>query len=576
MAKMKRSESGMSVAVDAKGTYVRTLGTKEGGAPVRFYLGTDRAQAVIRSLQLESAWDAVVRRWQRDHATGKPEWDGVTLTIAKAVARGESTCQVQPPSTNWQRDKPGQVIDLDTASAVALAPEAAVAWLRRLQDDFPTIRLTLEDASAQEQGEAFHTQQGRRLLEEGNRLLKKNTKQTLHQALDAYSSHLREANTKNGVLSTTGQTALKDVQRIKEHVVDMPLGSFDLAAIDAMLLHWSKRPLVKTVARMGMPAKKNTVKNTIKKIRAFIRWLHKAEFDWRKPADYEVEPFRSSSSQEELAEMLLGLQVELYLPAELTTLYQYAKPRERVWMLLALNCGFGIAEISSLLKSDIHLNKPHRYYRDQPASNRIERLRGKTEVYGEWRLWDATVEGLQWYLTTARAESTSKRVFVGSSGSPLAEQTSGGNRAQEIPNDWAALTKRIQKDLPEFRKLSFNKLRKTAISGISDLATGEIASIFGAHGQPFKGDNLLELYRNRPFDRVHLAVDQWGARLAGMMASVAEPFTTVGYKHSPKHEAERQRVRALRAQGYKLAKIVEETGFSWWVVRGYLKDWKPE
>ncbi len=303
----------------------------------------------------------------------------------------------------------------------------------------------------------------------------------------------------------------------------------------------------------------------------FIRWLHRAkEWEWRKPEDYEVLPLKVKLSAVELARRASSDQVETYSDAELVTLWKHAKPKERLYMLLALNTGAGIAEIATLQMGEIRLNQPHRKYGD--AGNWIMRIRLKSCVYGEWKLWDQTVDAIRWYMGV-RPQSGRTSLVLTQDGEPVADQTNGGNRAQTIPNTWARLTQRVRKlEDKGFRKLSFNKLRKTAINAIRDIAGGETAGVFACHGKPVPTDGLLDLYSNRDFRRVHDACFKWGERLTAMFAAVPEPFVAAKRRHQ-KSDAilrKRERVVELRGQGNTLAQIGEEMGLSIGAVRSHL------
>ncbi|MBY0230955.1 MAG: hypothetical protein K2W96_16845 [Gemmataceae bacterium] len=123
-----------------------------------------------------------------------------------------------------------------------------------------------------------------------------------------------------------------------------------------------------------------------------------------------------------------------------------------------------------------------------------------------------------------------------------------------------------------FRRLSFGKLRKTAINAIRDIAGGETAGVFACHGKPVPSDGLLDLYSNRDFRRVHEACARWGERLAPIFAAVPEPFTTTKRKHQTAESMlmMRQRVVELRGQGKTLAEVGAEVGLSIGAVRNHL------
>src|SRR5262249_52990122 len=149
-------------------------------------------------------------------------------------------------------------------------------------------------------------------------------------------------------------------------------------------------------AARGRPVSPETAKNMIKRIRHFIRWLHQSpDFAWRKPEDYEPEHARIGRTTAERAEKVRSAPVRTYTVDELAVLWKYASPRERLLMALALNCGFGQAEIASLQQADVFRGQPHGC---RPGTgNFIRRLRGSSDEYGEWKLWDVTERALNWY-----------------------------------------------------------------------------------------------------------------------------------------------------------------------------------
>jgi hypothetical protein len=565
MARKARAD----VAMDSGGNYVRNLGWKgEPGAykQHRFYLGTNRAEAVVRAARLAQVWAAVETRWQREPETPRPVWDEVTLQIGQAVSRGEPVCRLDLPGMLpiASDELPDHIKANDDGEAADL-----VAWARGLQDDFPMIRIVLDDDQIQGEGEEQWRRGGEEFIERGNRMLRKvKPRQTLHMALDAFGEHLRQRYSDGaGKLTLTGQVAVKDLTRLKDHIADMPLVDLDLAAIDRWVDYWSKRPLTKR----QKPAAVRTCKNTIKRIRMFVRWLHREKaFEWRKPNDYEVMPVKVKMSAAELAKKVNGVQT--YSDEELVKLWKHGKPKERFYMLLALNCGFGIAEIATLQTEEIHFHTKHRKYGE--VGNYIMRVRLKTGVYGEWLLWDETFEAVKWYLGV-RPPSQQTALVLTEKGEPVADQTSGGNRAQCIPNTWDRLIDRVRKlEDKHFRRLSFGKLRKTAINAIREIANGEVAGVFAAHGNPVPSDGLIDLYSNRDFRKVFEACRKWRERLSPMFLAVPEPFVRSKRRHQKPEDllAKRARIVTLRAEGKTLAEIGAIVGLSVNAVSNHLRQ----
>jgi hypothetical protein len=502
----------LTLSKDVRGNFKKDLGwkpvTKDGGEigfiQQQFYLGRDHAQALLRSLALDGVWDGIVKRWQRDWLTPWPVWDEITLQIGSAVARGDERAVLR-------------VTDTELAAEHEADPAAAVAWLQGLQDDFPGVRLALENERVQSEGRRHWEDMAKRLEEEGGqklaqaaRVVRKPTGQTLHQALDAYAESLP----KTVASPTSAKKAADEARVLKDHAKDMPLAALGLQEIEDFIAYWQKR----TMTRRKKPFAVQTVKDQIKRFRHFLRWLHKSPaLDWRKPSDYEVLPIRVRHTPAELAEKLTAEQVDTYTVDELATLYEYATPVERLYMLLALNCDFGNMEIATLQVKEIFFDYTHQSY---PLSgNFIRKIRHKSGVYGEWRLWPETVAGLRWYLAR-RPQTKETVVFVSKLGKPISTPTPGNNPNRRIFNTWSKLCDRIAKDFPTFRRLSFNKLRKTAANMVKRVSGGEVAGVFQCHGNPVRTDELSDLYNNRPFDKVHEATEQVRQQLAPMFARV--------------------------------------------------------
>jgi hypothetical protein len=218
---------------DGDGIYYHELGWKQGKGPGKFrqhkfYLGGDRTEAQVRYLRLDQVWAAAEKCWVREGGPGRPLWDETTLRVAQAVSRGESECRLELP--RWA------IVDgMDAATMVS--------WLQDLQEDFYMIRLSLADAEMQAGGEREWHDHGASLVAHGKKLMRKNVRQTLHEALDAFGGHLRQRYSDNaGRLSVTGQVAAKEIPLLKSHIADMPLGDLDLAALGPASWHWRGRP----------------------------------------------------------------------------------------------------------------------------------------------------------------------------------------------------------------------------------------------------------------------------------------------------------------------------------------------
>lgn len=501
------------------GQYYRELGWKEKADGTyrqhKFFLGKDRAEAMVRYLKLDQVWTGVEKHWAREgRLTPRAVWDEITLQIGKSVARGEIVCRLDLPE--WATAR----FTSEDGNSIGNDSESLVFWIRCLQEDFPNVRLELANTQVQEEGDAVLQREAEDHLDAYKRLRKRNTSQRLHAALDAFGVYQVTRQTDNaGTVSATGQVYKKEIPLLKEHVADACLCDVDSPFIERWLQFWAKRP----VTKRGDVAAITTCQNMIKRVKAFLRWLHR-EPSWEfRLVDVAFPTMKVKPTQKENAARANGNHIDTYTDAELCLLYKYALPRERLYMLLALNCGFGCAEIASLQDSEIHLDTIHKQYKT-PGSF-IIRIRGKTGVFAEWKLWDETVDAIKAYRASRpKPNKGTTTLLVNTEGESFTTQTSGGNRAQHIPNKWVHLTKRVRKEDAAFRSLSFNKLRKTAAQMCEEVSSsGETAGYFLAHGKPVSSDAILDAYRNRDFRRVHLACVQMRERLQPMIDAGNEP-----------------------------------------------------
>src|SRR5205823_6566444 len=106
--------------------------------------------------------------------------------------------------------------------------------------------------------------------------------------------------------------------------------------------------------------------------------------------DYEPARVRIRLTPTEMSARLTPERVQTYTLDELQTLWEYASAWERFLMVMALNCGFGVDQISMLQTTEFHeADQRH------PAPW-IGRVRYKTGVYGEWTLFPQTVQAVEW------------------------------------------------------------------------------------------------------------------------------------------------------------------------------------
>ncbi len=605
---------------DSRGRYFRNLGYKQtpkGYSQHKFYLGREEGKAKVAAIRLEQLWAAVCRRWERwtlavprekpDESClvrtarvpgtganvtfgvavgigedvefvrpGRPLWDDVTMAIAEAIRNGEAVARVPLP---------------DKLIPKGQGDPSVGHWLMQLREDVPGIVIELLDTERNQQAareihaSALSMQTtGREMISRGKRLMgQQSGGETLHIALDAFHNWIEsEFLEVDGQLTDWGNTLARQTRFVRDHLPDCFLIELDAHKADEHLNILRRRPCRSNGEQISV----KYAGNCLKTYRRFLRWLSKSrDFSWKKPTDLETTPLSIPlTPAEKLARGCVN-QVETYSVDELCVLWEYASPFQRLLMLLALNCGFGRAEVVSICVQQVAFRQKHPHEREIGCATThndswVFFLRRKNSVYGEFKLWPETVEALEWWLRqreTLEVAHDLKTILVNTKGKPFGTRTAGGNRSSRIANGWCALTNRIRKDEnhKDFRQLSFNKLRKTAGNFIRREASGEVASVFLCHGKPLKEDSHLEVYTNRPFAKVFEAIDAVGQQLKSVWASVEEPFPEAMKKGSPNiHPSRIRKIRRMRAQGFSVGKIAEEVG----VDRSTVSRWskRPE
>ncbi len=542
---------------DSRGNFKKVIGRRgvDGdNVPTTFYLGRDRAAACFNALNLEKVWNVVHDRWYRLKETEVALWDDTTYEIGKAVALGKPTVAVAYPYP----------IRADEAFLTEFK-----LWLVELRARFPMIQIEPANAEldalanemleleAQEQhslGKAYAAMgKAETAKAKINELLVGKVVEsgfTLGMALTGFGDFLAKKHVReNGLVTERGKGMLTLIGSLRHNLgtkVNTSLSKVGNAFIEEWVLHWAARPMSKRYKR---PVSVEWAKDAIKTIRAFVRWLNRRSADyggWHTPPDYEVMPVRIRKTHEEIAGKTKGR--VRYKREEVGVLWEYAAPLERVYILLALNCGFGCREIETLLIEDVNLDK-----------GEIARVRTKTAVFCKWNLWPETVAALRWYLEKVRPEAESKLVFVTQKGRPIVTATVGNNRSQTIPNAWARVYDRITKDKPDFIRLSFNKCRKTGSNWIRHHYGKELADLYLSHGK----QEVVDAYTDRRFRPMNKAVAAYGRVLRPLFAVVADPFPDRPQKEKMFVSlGTAKRIRELRAQGFTVRKISSELGVS--------------
>lgn len=508
--------------------YYREIGVKLNGKAHRFYLGDDEAIATANILRLEALWAGVKKRWddyksEEIQETDFPCWDETTLQLGEAVRKGEWTVLIEPP---------------ENLSAGELA-----TWASGLKTYFPMIQVQVPDPIKLDEGNKIFVDLTTKMAKEEQhrhrekmRFIKRfsepfggniKTKETLHDAIEAYIAWVEKTFVDiDGITTQTGKKQGERAERLKRHAKDMPLSDFDAHEIDQIIETWRTRPKKAD----GKPFSYSLCKHTIRLFKHFLRWLHKDKsFPRKRPADLDLDGIKIVPDAE------VKYKVETYSKEEIGTLWQYASHFERQLLAMALNCGFSISEIGSLNWSEVE-------------SGHIKGLRPKTSVYGEFKLWDITKQ----VMGSPKGQGL---VFTTQNGLSLIARTAGNNVCAKIPSAWYRLLNRIQKHHPEFKRLGFHHLRKTAGDFIRKLSDGETMGVFLRHGKPVKSDVLADIYSNRHFQKVFEAQDKFWDLLKDVITPLED--VTLSTKLSP---AQIRQIRKLKSQGFTTKHLSEQFG----------------
>lgn len=482
-----------------------------------------------------------------------------------------------------------------------MSPQSPVTWRNRnragrwLRESFGSVISIVGDDEVHERGveepkRSFDL--SAQLLADAARFTREksmgvvNVGPTLYQCLDSYAAWLgREfvvVSEDGKRLTDWGFAQIANVKRLKEHHQDIALTTLGYSALEEMFRHWRQRPMVKG---RNKRISKDSAEGHVYQLKQFVKWLHTSEeFAWRRPEDYDAIKTKVDADKDKLARRLAMTQVETYSVDEPCLLSEYTRPIERVLMLLGSNCGFNKMEVGTLRLNEVALRQRHPYtgllgFDSSDADRFIRRVRRKSGVYGEWLLWPQTVAALEWAIQRrmgmteiANGKDAGKDIGVkpgsvillGRHGHCMVERTRKNNTNQQIPARWNALTERIMKDHPEFRRLSYGKLRKIAASLVRRFADGEGAGVFLAHGQPVESDDLLEIYTNRPFGKVFDALWRVGEYLQPAFdAAPPDPFSVAAVSSSLNISLGTvKEIKRLRAEGVGPTEIARRLGVS--------------
>lgn len=554
---------------DVSGVFTRQVGyTRTASGKLsqpKFRLGTDSREAKRRVELIRQLWDHL----EATHAERPVAWPDYALEAAKQIGKGQSHFAVSRGRDEEAGEYAQRVSKMRRLMPMlAVVPHDEVDYaigatvIRAVVDNMQHARKTIDsmsdmmlepyrdllDPDANHSGPMFHA--------------------TLREHAKWIEKEYRSPET--GTITDWGRVRVKRVQSLIDHHRDLPLNSIDLAKTEELFLYWRQRPPRKGTDE---PVARKSASNQITALKDFIAWLHRSqEHDWRKPEDFDMIETRVATlpkdrRQQVMPDVLFSLE-------ELVLLNKYATPLERLILLLGVNCGFGRAEIASLLVGETFIRHPHDKHHQEilrypmtPEDSFIKRVRRKNMVYGEHVLFPQTVQAIEWAIDNRKrfdGFGPDARLLLNNKGQPYDKPTKSGNPNQQISNRFSDLCDRVRDDDDidnEIRSLSFGKVRKTAGDLIRRFSDGETAGVFLCHGQPVKSDSLADVYSSRPFGRVFKAIREVQEYLRPVFeAAGPEPFEAQPQAYTRRSTIDR--ILELHAEGQPPTSIAEIVGKS--------------
>jgi hypothetical protein len=240
---------------------------------------------------------------------------------------------------------------------------------------------------------------------------------------------------------------------------DTDLSTVAKEHLERIVAYFLSRPLRDKTSR---PMSVDTVVSTLRDIRQFFDWLDGDAWEAPRRLD-KIFTFNATSLLTPLEQKEKANGKVLFELSELQALYGIANQQQRLYMLLALNCGFAQKEIATLLRADVQIKGKKMF---------IDRIRHKTRaasVRGRWELWPETQRLLMDRMNETVANEAGLAMLT-SQGKPLVHDET---RSDSVAQTWGELLAKARKDKVKVRPLSFGKLRKTSSDWILRLSGSE-------------------------------------------------------------------------------------------------------
>jgi integrase len=239
-------------------------------------------------------------------------------------------------------------------------------------------------------------------------------------------------------------------------IANMPLAEVGAEQLAELIAFWLARPIAPST---DAPISECSARIIVKTARAVFDHADAVGF-WQAPRRFD-RLFRLPKVK------TAPTTIKTFSVAELARLYKQAEGQMKLLILLALNCGFCSAELSTLRRDEIDLD-----------AKTIRRARQKTAVVAEWKLWDETVKALK-----ENMQAKGELALATDGGKPLMFYSPKGHRVDVIPNRWNRLLRRANADGGATIHGSFKLLRKTGATMVRAIGGVEVSETYLAHSE---------------------------------------------------------------------------------------------
>jgi hypothetical protein len=341
---------------------------------------------------------------------------------------------------------------------------------------------------------------------------------TLHEALDARGTHIRETGQRDarGNLTSFMRKCIDRLGYLKIHE-NMPLWKLDLPAIEKVVSYWQNRPMTHKGNRCSI----DHAKAMLKEFFRFLRWLDTTPaYKWTMPHGTDKINRSPIDLPEDTRQTgFNSIDKPTYTPEQLAILVQNTDDFGKAIIGVCVNCAFGASEIGQWATKNYLLHKVHPHADkigivSSTADSWIVGHRPKTGCYGEHLLWQEVADAVAPFLDGREV------LPINSKSTPWFRTTA--NPQAPFAKWFSDLLDKVKKKHLNFPRLPFGSLRDLLPDILRRDFSDEIASICLQHGKT-SDDDLLKCYANTPFKKLFNATRELEAYFRPFLNALDTP-----------------------------------------------------